>query len=136
MQMENDKNHKKKGYENQTNKSVFKSNNYVENNAENKLGYKFYDDPIFNKNSDSSIEHSSFTIKLTPNPASDYFRINIPSNDGSCFSMRIINTAGLDVLQKKVNQNETINISNLSRGMCFVEINYQNNTNFVKLSVN
>ena len=69
----------------------------------------------------STTEQSLETMKLFPNPASDYITLNIPANDSGI--VKFYNVLGQEVLSQELNSiNTKINISELDSGIYLVTI--------------
>ncbi len=70
--------------------------------------------------STDGIKIMSNSIKVCPNPATDYIRVNgVKDND----HISIYDQSGRMMIQTQTNKNESINISNLSEGIYFIKIN-------------
>jgi hypothetical protein len=77
---------------------------------------------------------ASNTISVYPNPASG--AINVVTNNGEAATIRITSMNGKMVLNQSVNQTEnTVNISDLTSGIYFYEVNTQNAVSRGKLIV-
>jgi hypothetical protein len=77
---------------------------------------------------------ASNTISVYPNPASG--AINVVTNNGEAATIRITSMNGKMVLNQSVNQTEnTVNISDLTSGIYFYEVNTQNAVSRGKLVV-
>ncbi len=63
------------------------------------------------------------SIKMYPNPTSDNFRI---SGLNGCVNLKLIDINGKEVVTKQVNNNESISISNLPKGLYIVKLTTQN----------
>ena len=73
-------------------------------------------------------------IKYWPNPASDYFIIQLPNENFENFSLRIYSITGQNVFEKNfLLQIERIDISHLPTGMYLLYINNGLKTEVVKL---
>jgi hypothetical protein len=73
-------------------------------------------------------------IKCWPNPASDYFNIQLPNENFKKYSLKVYSILGQKVFEKDfLLQNERINISNLPTGTYLLQINNGSKTEVVKL---
>lgn len=88
-------------------------------NVNNKVAYYFVDD-VYVFECDSTlglIEGKKEKIKIYPNPAQDYVRVDLPKNINQA-SLYIYNLTGQLVLQKQITQpNQTVPITELGNGV-------------------
>ena len=82
--------------------------------------------------SESTLSNNNITI--SPNPATDKLNITIKDNTFQSAIITITNIIGEKVLQSTIdNHQSTINISELSKGMYFVEANVDGKRSVVKI---
>jgi hypothetical protein len=99
---------------------------------------KFCIDPSLSVNQINNNNNLSFSIY--PNPTSNYININFYKPINTSASLSIISIIGQTVLQKKIGTQtgeitESINVSQLSRGIYFVRLNIDEKISVAKLVV-
>ncbi|UCH13723.1 MAG: T9SS type A sorting domain-containing protein, partial [Bacteroidales bacterium] len=82
-----------------------------------------------------SKDEDIFNAVLFPNPAGNFFYVSCESNDNSV-ELVILDMAGRIVLNKKINNNEIINIGTLNAGIYIINIKSKNRVYTKKLVVN
>ena len=78
---------------------------------------------------------NSSAIQVYPNPAVDYIVVNAQDNNRVKFNLNIYSLNGTNVLQKNTIAGEPINISNIDRGIYFIEAVFEHKLIFKKLIV-
>jgi len=64
-------------------------------------------------------------IEIYPNPTSDFMQVNI-QYEGTIF-YKIFDISGKQVASSKTYNNKLIDITNLNKGMYFIQLNFDNN---------
>ena len=87
-------------------------------NADNQCGYSemYYSDPIL-------IEYCGYDMILSPNPATDYLKIELIDNSIEFATLEINNSQGIKVMSTSITGKEkTIDISKLQKGVYYISI--------------
>jgi len=73
-------------------------------------------------------EYEMNSVKIYPNPSSDFINIDIDLKNENILKYRLINIEGKDILSGNLSSGiSTLNISNLNRGLYFIELLDENN---------
>jgi uncharacterized surface protein with fasciclin (FAS1) repeats len=84
--------------------------------------------------STASIEESNLTFAIFPNPSTDFINIAYDRNENA--EVRILNTAGIEVLRTSINSSNTlVDVTSLSNGMYVVNIKGQTFETMEKLLI-
>ena len=87
-------------------------------NAENQCGFSdtYYTDPIY-------LDNCQFKMVLSPNPATDRLKIELPDNSTGIAALEIINSQGVKVISTTITGTEkTIDISRLPKGLYYISV--------------
>ena len=87
-------------------------------NAENQCGFSdtYYTDPIF-------LDNCQYRMVLSPNPAKDRLKIELPDNSSQVTTMEINNSQGVKVISTTITGTEkTIDISRLPKGLYYITV--------------
>ena len=87
-------------------------------NAENQCGFSdmYYTDPIY-------LDYCEYKMVLSPNPATDRLKIELPDNSTGIATMEINNSQGVRVISTTITGTEkTIDISRLPKGLYYITV--------------
>ncbi len=118
--------------------NLIKANAHLYDNANNRMGYGIPDfaQCLNLKNSTNTITNKNTNFSVLTNPFSSYIRFSSQSNIQQSVTINLYNITGENVYKHTFAPDESLtiqNVNNLSKGIYIAELQYQSQTQIIKL---
>lgn len=74
-------------------------------------------------------------LKIYPNPVNDILNIELPLDNSELFNLQFFDATGRKLMERKITDNTSINVSNFSAGCYYLKATQENFSCFYKVVV-